>query len=628
MAKNKNRTSSKATISNEPKQETLVNHFPMTGNWLPGWLSGFKIQAAIVALLAIIFYANTFKNESALDDYMVIVKNEYVYQGVAGLPDIFTKDAYYSYFKHLNTSNQLSGGRYRPLSIATFAIEQQFFGTIAKNKLDSVIHHTDWGETQAHPDKHFLHNMHIRHIVNVVLFALSIIVLLYFLRYIVFKNNLLMALVATILFAIHPIHTEVVANVKSRDELLSLLFICLTFIFAFKYQEQKEKKWLLYAGLFSYLLAFLSKEYAIGLVLLLPLSFFLFNKYSLSKSIVATLPYIGVVALYSIIRLQAIGQVSVESASDILTDPYALATASEKIATQIATPLNYFRLLIFPHPLSADYSYNAIPYKDFSSPWVWLSLVVHIALVRLFFYYLKKNIVLSFAIAFYLVNLILICNLLFNTGGTMGERLIYHSSVGFVIGVAYLLVKGAQLVKPALTGKMALTGCVLLLIVASGFKTMDRNADWKNDVTLFTHDIKVVPNSILANGNVAGYLIINSDLEKDSKAKNDDLVKAIELLDKTLLVNKNNPTTYFNKCVAYNKLNVPDSIESSLNALHNVYPNYPQIPQIYFIAGMSYLTTRKYDKARVVFQNLLRANPGNAELQGALKAVDDSIRGK
>src|SRR6202041_2731591 len=149
-----------------------------------------------------------------------------------------------------------SGGRYRPLSIVTFAIEQQFMGTIPDNKIDSIVVHSD---EKGPAEKVLNHNMHIRHFFNVLWFTLSVIVLLYFLRYVVFRSNPIMALLAAILFTINPIHTEVVANVKSRDEIMSLLFICLTFIYAFKYHEHK-KKWMLGASLFSYLLAFLSKE--------------------------------------------------------------------------------------------------------------------------------------------------------------------------------------------------------------------------------------------------------------------------------------------------------------------------------------------------------------------------------
>ncbi len=57
-------------------------------------------------------------------------------------------------------------------------------------------------------ERSFFHDMYIRHVLNVVWFALSMVVLLYFLRYVVFRANPLMALLAVILFTVHPIHTE------------------------------------------------------------------------------------------------------------------------------------------------------------------------------------------------------------------------------------------------------------------------------------------------------------------------------------------------------------------------------------------------------------------------------------
>jgi len=245
----------------------------------------FNIQAIIVATLSFIFYFNSFWNEFAHDDGIVIVKNEYVQEGFAGIPKILTKDAYDSYYRQLNTTNQLHGGRYRPLSIVTFAIEQQFFGAVPEDRLDSVLKQNIAYGVHGKQEEKLVSNMHVRHVVNVLIYMLSVVVLLYFFRYVVFKSNPNMAFIAAIIFTIHPIHTEVVANVKSRDEIMSLLFICTTFIYTFKYQESKKVKMLI-AALVSYFLAFLSKEYAITLVILLPLSLYIFNGYSLKKSVV------------------------------------------------------------------------------------------------------------------------------------------------------------------------------------------------------------------------------------------------------------------------------------------------------------------------------------------------------
>jgi hypothetical protein len=633
----------------KPAPKPVAAHKPFIQDpKIPAWLYDFKVQAIIVAALAFIFYINSVQNESAHDDTMVIVQNEYALEGFAGIPSIFTKDAYDSYYKQFNSSNQLSGGRYRPLSIVTFAIEQQFFGPVPASKMDSFLNHPMiFGKHDPHEEK-FIQQMHVRHFFNVVWYMLCVVVLLYFLRYIVFKSNPLMALLAAIIFTIHPLHTEVVANVKSRDEIMSLLFMCLTFIFAFKYRESKKMKMLLYA-LGSYFLAFLSKEYAITMIVLLPLSFYLFNRESFQKSIMATMPYLAVVAIYIILRLQVVGEANPDSVHEILNNPYAFAVGNEKIATEIATSLNYLKLLFFPHPLSADYSYATIPYKDLSSPWVWVSLAVYGSMIWSMIFFFRKfsaqsptvsvlgmNIpqakfknmaaILCFAIAFYLLHFLMICNILFDIGATMGERLIFHSSVGFAIAVAYFLYEGMEKIKPETTGRAVLAGLVTVLIVISGYITINRNADWKNDYTLFKHDINVVPNSVLVNANVAAALIDRSDFEKDTAGRNADIYQGIALLNKALYYHPTYVASYLNKALAYFKLQEPDSEKVNLDKVSAMFPNHPKLPEMYYNVGVMYYVNKQYDKAAAAWKMTLKLKPDYGQAQNALNIMNSQLR--
>lgn len=622
MAKNIDK---KPVQAAKPAPEQKVKSEPVVKNPnIPAWLYDFKVQAIIVAVLSFVFYINTVTNESAHDDLIVIVQNEYVLEGFAGIPEIFTKDAYDSYYRQYNSSNQLAGGRYRPLSILTFAIEQQFFGAIPKDKIDSFFNHAiTFGVKDPH-EQILIRDMHIRHFFNVLWFTLSIVVLLYFLRYIVFRSNPIMALIATIIFAIHPIHTEVVANVKSRDEIMSLLFLCLTFIYAFKYRETgiKSKLWL---SLLFFLLAFLSKEYAITMLVLLPLSFYIFDKSTVQKSIMATLPYGIVVVIYVIMRLQVVTGMNPDSNHEILNNPYAFAVGNEKIATEISTTLNYLKLLIFPHPLSADYSYNQIPYKDFSHPQVWLSLLVHIGLIWAFFYYYKRRHVMSFAIAFYLLNLAMICNIIFDIGATMGERLIYHSSVGFAIALAYFLYKGMEKLKPAAVGVASLGGFMAIIIVLCGFKTMERNLEWKNDLTLFTADIKVASESVMVNANVAAALIDKSDFEKTDSMKKADLVEGIRLLDKSIVLHNTYVIAYLNKGLAYFKLGIPDSVMPALDKARELYPNHPKLPEMYYNTGVTFYMQKKYPQAIDAWTKTLKAKPDYTQAQGAINILKKAM---
>src|SRR5437764_1125347 len=87
-----------------PKFQISAFDFPVPPSM--AWLYDFKIQSIIICTLAFVFYFNSFFNEYAHDDGIVIVKNEYVQEGFAGIPKILTRDAYDSYYRQLNTTNQ------------------------------------------------------------------------------------------------------------------------------------------------------------------------------------------------------------------------------------------------------------------------------------------------------------------------------------------------------------------------------------------------------------------------------------------------------------------------------------------------------------------------------------------
>ena len=640
-----NNTPPKGQVQPLPNNETtpVINTKEPSKPWS---IYDFKTQAIIVAVLAFVFYINSAVNEFAHDDGIVIVKNEYVQEGLAGIPKIFSKDAYDSYYRQLNTSNQLSGGRYRPLSIATFAVEQQLFGAVPVDKIDSFLKVGMSYGVHGDQEKTLVNQMHVRHVLNVLWYVALVVVLLYFLRYIVFKNDPMIAFLAALIFTIHPIHTEVVANVKSRDEIMSLLFMCTTFIFAFKFEEQKKKFWLLGLGTLSFFLAFLSKEYAITLVILLPMAFYLFNNYSLTKSIAAFLPYMVIVGLYFFIRYKVaywmiagnddtmtfsevfakIRTSGSSSEQEILNNPYYYATPVEKLATEIATCLNYLKLLIFPHPLSADYSYDTIPYKNFSNFWVYCSLIIHGAMLVLigYFGFFKKNLkVFSFAIAFYLFHLFLVCNIFFDIGATMGERLIFHSSVGFAIVVAYLLYKGFERIQPVATGRIALIGLMSIITVLCGAKTIARNFYWKNDNTLFTEDLKVAPNSILVNANVAASYVSMADYEKDEKKKKELLYAAIAMLDKTIYLHKHTFVAGFlNRGIAWYKLGDIDKAKANMDTVKSLYPTYPTLKGMYALLSDHFMKRGwneygkfgKYPEAIEEFKKGLAIDSSNAEL--------------
>ena len=209
--------------------------------------------------------------------------------------------------------------------------------------------------------------------VNVLLFGATLVAM-YYLVLRLLPGTPDVALVTAFLFAIHPVHTEVVANVKSRDEILSLLLVLLTLAAALRSFDAPSPRVRALVPVLGFL-ACLSKEYGVLLVGLIPLMLVLFRGASWRAARSAVVPMAGAAALYLAIRAGVVGFTSVES-PELLNNPYLLATGEERLATKLFVLLKYLGLLIWPHPLAADYSYNQIPYRGFGDPGVWIAILV------------------------------------------------------------------------------------------------------------------------------------------------------------------------------------------------------------------------------------------------------------
>lgn len=578
----------------------------------PDFWHSFRLQAMLLALLSIIFYANTFTHEAAFDDMMAISENQYVQQGVAGIPSILTTDAFQSYLEHKNGSNQLAGGRYRPLSLITFAIEQQLMGAAPET------------ETSNEKEARIAAQMHPRHMINVLLYALSVVVLLALLRYVVFPDSPVAAFVAALVFAVHPLHTEVVANVKSRDEILSVLFISLTFIKTFKYYDNRKTGDLIMA-LACFFLALLSKEYAVTLAVLIPLSFFIFRKATLPASLKASAIYLAPLALYILLRQASVTEMAEGAEKNVLNNPYLYATPAQKLATEIQVLLQYLKLLILPHPLIADYSYRAIPYASFAHPLVWVSGVVYLGFTGAMVWLVNKRHLLGFALALYLLNLLLVSNLLVDIGAPMGERLIYHSSIGFCIALAWAAGQWIGNNKAATT---ALAVALAAITAAAGNMVIDRNKDWKNSETLFMADVKKSPDNVLMNNNAAAGCMANAKRATDPAERKEWFVKAINYFDKAIAIYPSHMLAHLNRGLSYFNMGQPYRALPDWDTVRKYNPTQPNLDN-YFTFAAKYCYSEggrlsaagKTDSAIYVYKLGVDAAPALPEMWYQLAAA-------
>ncbi len=438
---------------------------PETRTW-QSLLNDLRMQTALVFALAFALYANTLGHGFVLDDGLVLSDNAYVHLGIRGIPDILSHDSFHG---TLGDSENLSGGRYRPLSLVMFALEVSFFGM-----------------------KPFAH-----HLVNVLLYCLVGVVLLRWSRRVVFKEHPLAALAVSLLFVVHPVHTEVVANIKSRDELLSLLFILLTLGYLLRDRPGSAGDRWKAAGCFA--LALVSKENGIVLLGIAPLAMFTFAAKSWGRALKDCWP-LGVVALaYLLLRVALIGS-SLQEVAGVLDNPYVLATTGQKLATILFVFISYLRLLLWPHPLTYDYSYAQVPYRDFTDPAAWLGAGVVLVLLVLSVRAFVKRDLAGWCAAFYLATLLLVSNLFFNIGAPMAERFLFQASLPFVLIAVELGRRGLSSIGTLKGQSITIAASTMaLLCLPQAWHTIGRNADWRDRDDLLLHDVVVSSRSARAN---------------------------------------------------------------------------------------------------------------------------------
>lgn len=424
----------------------------------------FRLHLLIIIIFSFILYGNTLQNGFAFDDSVVITGNAFTKQGLKGIPSLVTNDL----FTGINgQSLELIGGRFRPLPLVTHAIEYEL-----------------WGEKHPGYD----------HFVNILLYALAGFLMFLTLDRLL-KGATITAFIATLLFIAHPIHTEVVANIKSRDEIICFIFLMLTLNSIFKFIADPKRKYLLFGFLF-YLLALLTKENAITFIAIIPLTLYFFSETSRKEIFKRTLPYVGIAIFYLLIRAQILNTGAIKQSTDIMENPFYGVALSEKLATISHILGKYLLMLFVPYPLSCDYSFNQIPFISWSNVNAFVPLLVFITLGTFAFITFKKKNIFSFCILFFFVTISIVSNVFFNIGAPMGERFVFLPSFAVCLALSVLimkLMKQSENAGSVLPAKLALP--LLVLLIPAAYLTITRNPDWKDNETLFAKDVETVPNS-------------------------------------------------------------------------------------------------------------------------------------
>ncbi|MBO7647710.1 MAG: tetratricopeptide repeat protein [Bacteroidales bacterium] len=495
-----------------------------------------RIHQLIIIILAVLCYGNTLTLKYALDDRMVLMESKPVIEGGwDGIRYIFTQDSFNGYFG--NEESLVVGGRYRPMSQLTFLIEFQLFGQKIKKEIGDCNDFNNLHNPQH--EELFNHSILpvVSHLMNVLYFTLLCLIIykvleMLFGQYSGKKWYQSLALVATVLFVIHPIHTEAVANVKGRDEIFAMLGAMAALWCSLKYVD-KHQWWYLLLSLLSITFALFSKENAITFLAVVPLAIWYYKADSKRKLdyLVTLLPILIGSVFFIVVRSMVLGSMMPEDTThNILNNPFIDSTKAEEIATVLITWGMYLKLLIFPHPLTHDYYPFQIEVTNFANPLVWIIVIAVIALLVYALLKLKKRDTIAFGILFFVITFSITSNLFFNVGTLMNERFVFIPSLGFTLIAGYFFYwLFTSKIDALRKGGIGLFAIVALFY---SIKTFTRNFVWHDDFKLFITDVKTSDKSIKCNISAGGsYLQIwrKSHKERDKKLAYQYLYKALEL---------------------------------------------------------------------------------------------------
>lgn len=410
-----------------------------------------------------VLYANTLNHSYAVDDLIVVQKNSLTQKGIETIPELFSHSYLFGYDGREDES-------YRPITLTTFAIERTLFNASPRGS----------------------------HFIQVALYALFVWVTFCYLRLLFGENRLKITTIICVLFTLHPIHTEVVANIKSRDELLSALFLFSALLFYTKFLKSELNGNLMLSLLFFFL-AMLSKETAVLGILLFPATHYFAFEGAPMNVLKRSAVFISPFVLYFGLRSIVLSDVLIEAPIDPVANSLALANGfGEKLASNFAIFAKYIQLAIFPIHLSWDYSVSQLPLFNFGSLSAIAGVVSVLILIGLLVFGVLRRQLIGYGAILFLATFILTSNFFFLINCPLGERFLFMP----VLGILIILVLGFERLAISINKNYSIAFFAVICIYYAG-RTVIRNADWKNNQTIYESALTVAPNSVKVHFNLA-----------------------------------------------------------------------------------------------------------------------------
>jgi Flp pilus assembly protein TadD len=583
---------------------------------------------AFLAVLTGLVYAQTIRNEFVYDDTLLIQENK-LFQRLEAIPQLFVSDWWKGAEEDLGRQPGTRDRRYRPLAAVTYVLNHAVTGA------------EPWGY----------------HLVNLLLHAavgMGVYLLALSLGWAAGP-----ALVAAALFVIHPLHTEAVAWVVGRPELMMALFVLASLSC-----ELRGRRW---AALLLFGFGLLSKEQAVvlpALLLLVDLCLGLPFRTSNEGSSLASpvmhrasrlvgllarryLPYVVVLTVYLGVRLVIMG--------GFQPPKYAFLASPLEHLEGLTWTLNvlkpagqYLWLAVWPAALAVDYSYNAIPLATgWLDPGVLWAVGAWGGLFVLALWGWKRDRRVTLAVGLTGLTFAPVSNVLISVGTPMAERLFYLPLAGLCLLAAWAYERLTAAVRgstfavrssgqpesphlehqtpdlergqaPALPEPVPLRRtsyvarvCVALVCVALAGRTVVRLQDWQSNETLFRSAVSVVP------ANAKAHALLGNELKKKREWQQAvaEYRKALELYPEYL-----NTDAWFATNFGGALLDIGHQ-EEALAALKMAVELMPRWSHAHYNLGVMYAKLGKVEETETEWRQAVALSPDDPKLHSGLSRL-------
>lgn len=487
----------------------------------------------LIFSVSFIIYLNSLAGEFVWDDECFVVKNA----SIKSLKNII------SFFGEPSTAapGDLSKEAYRPFTTLSYAVDYRLW------RLKAVGYH----------------------LTNVIIHSLN--ALLVFIIIYLISQDAFIAFFASLFFAAHPIQTEAVSWISGRSSVIFLF----TYLLALIFYVKRSYVW----PILFFIVSLFSKEMAISLPLILILYDIHYPRGEKIKDnfLKKYLPYFILAPGYILIRYALLGRMGQFKGWG---SPY------ETFLTMTVVIVDYIKILLLPVTLCANYLMPVA--TSIADPKVCLSIITLAGIFGLAYFISRRSKIASFFIWWFFITLLPVLNII-PIKMLKAERFLYLPSIGFYALLA-LAIGRLRDKKRAIA--LFLAG---VIVIAYSLRTLCRNEDWKDTVTISKKTVEASPLNSWALSSLGVYYINKGDYDR-----------ALAPLKKAVILEKDFYIARQNLGVWYLHFNRYDEAIREFKLALALRPDLSNARQG---LGICYAMTGRYDDAKKEFITVLKDEP-------------------